>query len=44
LTFLMNEYNIKSFLDVGCGPGGMVALAGMRGLDAMGIDGIRHVR
>jgi len=39
LTFLMNEYNIKSFLDVGCGPGGMVALAGMRGLDAMGIDG-----
>ena len=39
LTFLVNEYNIKSFLDVGCGPGGMVALAGMRGLDAMGIDG-----
>jgi SAM-dependent methyltransferase len=39
LTFLMNEYNIKSFLDIGCGPGGMVALAGMRGLDAMGIDG-----
>lgn len=39
LAFLISEYGIKSFLDVGCGPGGMVALAGMRGLDAMGIDG-----
>lgn len=39
LSFLVSEYGIKSFLDVGCGPGGMVALAGMRGLDAMGIDG-----
>ena len=39
LTFLMNEYTIKSFLDIGCGPGGMVALAGMRGLEAVGIDG-----
>jgi SAM-dependent methyltransferase len=39
LSFLVSEYGIKSFLDVGCGPGGMVALASMRGLDAMGIDG-----
>ena len=39
LTFLINEYKIKSFLDIGCGPGGMVALANMRGLDALGIDG-----
>ena len=39
LTFLINEYKIKSFLDIGCGPGGMVALATMRGLDAVGIDG-----
>jgi len=39
LSFLISEYGIKSFLDVGCGPGGMVALAGMRELDAMGIDG-----
>jgi hypothetical protein len=39
LAFLVSEYGIKSFLDVGCGPGGMVALASMRGLDAMGIDG-----
>jgi len=39
LTFLVNEYKIKSFLDVGCGPGGMVALASMRGLESVGIDG-----
>ena len=39
LAFLISEYGIKSFLDVGCGPGGMVALAGMRGLEAVGIDG-----
>jgi SAM-dependent methyltransferase len=39
LTFLINEYNIKSMLDIGCGPGGMVALAQMRGLEAVGIDG-----
>lgn len=39
LTFLINEYKIKSFLDIGCGPGGMVSLAGMRGLEAVGIDG-----
>ena len=39
LSFLINEFKIKSFLDIGCGPGGMVALAGMRGLKAVGIDG-----
>ena len=39
LTFLINEFKIKSFLDIGCGPGGMVSLAGMRGLEAVGIDG-----
>jgi len=39
LTFLVNQYNIKTFLDIGCGPGGMVELAQMRGLDAVGVDG-----
>jgi SAM-dependent methyltransferase len=39
LTFLINQYNIKTFLDIGCGPGGMVELAQMRGLDAVGVDG-----
>lgn len=44
MTFLVDEYNIKSFLDIGCGPGGMVQLAMWRGLDAMGIDGDWEVR
>ena len=39
LTFIINQYNIKTFLDIGCGPGGMVELAQMRGLDAVGVDG-----
>ncbi len=39
LQYLIGEHKIKSFLDVGCGPGGMVALATMRGLEAVGIDG-----
>lgn len=29
----------KSFLDIGCGPGGMVELATEKGLTALGIDG-----
>jgi len=39
LQYCISQFKIKSFLDVGCGPGGMVALAGMRGLEAVGIDG-----
>jgi len=39
LNYIINNYNIKSFLDVGCGPGGMVELAWSKGLDALGIDG-----
>ena len=38
LMFLIQEYGIKSFLDIGCGPGGMVALAGMRGLEAVEVS------
>ena len=39
LLRLMDTYKIKSFLDIGCGPGGMVRIAKMRGLDSLGIDG-----
>lgn len=39
LDYFIEKYNIKSFLDVGCGPGGMVELAHDSGLDALGIDG-----
>ena len=39
LDYLINKYNIKSMVDIGCGPGGMVELARSRGLNCMGIDG-----
>ena len=42
--YLTEKFGIKSFLDIGCGPGGMVQLAAWRGLDAMGIDGDWEVR
>jgi SAM-dependent methyltransferase len=35
----MESYDIKSMLDIGCGPGGMIELAQLRGIDAFGIDG-----
>lgn len=39
LRYLVNKFKVKSFLDVGCGPGGMVKAAKDRGLYARGIDG-----
>lgn len=39
LEFFMNKFNIKTMLDIGCGPGGMVRQAHMKGLDVLGIDG-----
>jgi SAM-dependent methyltransferase len=39
LSWLIQKYNIKSFLDIGCGPGGMVELAKKLGLRSQGIDG-----
>lgn len=39
LTWIINSFNIKSFLDVGCGPGGMVDLADSKGIKSLGIDG-----
>lgn len=39
LSFMITKYGVKSYLDVGCGPGGMVELALEKGLDALGIDG-----
>jgi SAM-dependent methyltransferase len=37
--FIKNKYNIKSMLDVGCGPAGMVEYANYDGVYALGIDG-----
>lgn len=39
LSYFINNFQIKSFLDIGCGPGGMVQHALSLGLKATGIDG-----
>jgi hypothetical protein len=39
LDYLINRFGIKSYLDIGCGPGGMVELAHSKGLKSLGIDG-----
>jgi hypothetical protein len=39
LDYMINKYKIESYLDVGCGPGGMCELAASKGLRVLGIDG-----
>jgi len=39
LNWAMSTFNPKTFLDIGCGPGGMVDLANSYGLESFGIDG-----
>jgi len=39
LDYLVDKYNIKTMVDVGCGPGKQVELAIAKGLKAEGIDG-----
>lgn len=39
LEFVVKATGAKSMLDVGCGPGGMVALARSMGIRAFGVDG-----
>lgn len=39
LNHMIRMLNVKSMLDIGCGPGGMVELAREKGLEAYGIDG-----
>jgi hypothetical protein len=39
LEYMIANYNIKTMLDIGCGPAGMVELARSLGIDAQGIDG-----
>lgn len=39
LKYLIKKYEIKSMVDVGCGPGWMVNIANQLGLDSMGIEG-----
>lgn len=47
LEYLIDRYNVRRMIDVGCGPGGMIDIARMRGVQAWGIDGdpaIEHER
>lgn len=39
IDYAINKFGIKTMLDIGCGPGGMVALAASKGLDVHGVDG-----
>ena len=39
LDLLINKFDIKSMVDVGCGPGGMVEHARSKGLEVLGVDG-----
>jgi SAM-dependent methyltransferase len=39
LEFMIKKYNIKTMLDIGCGPGGLVQLARELGINSYGIDG-----
>jgi SAM-dependent methyltransferase len=39
LDWLIATFRPSTFLDIGCGPGGMVELAEQRGLDSLGVDG-----
>ena len=39
LDYLIEKLGIKSMVDIGCGPGGMVELARSKGLEVLGVDG-----
>lgn len=39
LSYAIEKFGIKSMLDIGCGPGGMVELALSKGLTVRGVDG-----
>lgn len=39
LVYLRDKYGLKSMVDIGCGPGDMVQIANLRGMDAIGVDG-----
>jgi len=39
LSHMQRMMNVKSMIDIGCGPGGMVKLANEMGIKAQGIDG-----
>jgi 2-polyprenyl-3-methyl-5-hydroxy-6-metoxy-1,4-benzoquinol methylase len=44
LEYIARSFPVKTMIDVGCGPGGMVEIAKEIGLDVIGIDGDSNVR
>ena len=44
LDWLIEKYQIRSMIDIGCGPGGMIQLARKKGLRVLGVDGDPRVR
>ncbi|MBN1569337.1 MAG: methyltransferase domain-containing protein [Acidobacteria bacterium] len=44
LDALIERFRIRSMIDIGCGPGGMVKLALKKGLRAVGVDGDPRIR
>jgi hypothetical protein len=44
LEFAISQFGVKTMLDIGCGPAGMVELARTLGIDAQGIDGDFEVK
>lgn len=39
LSYFINNLDVHSMVDIGCGPGGMVELAQRKNLDVIGLDG-----
>lgn len=39
LDYIIQNFGVKSMVDVGCGPGGMTALARSKGLEVLAVDG-----
>jgi hypothetical protein len=43
LSYLKTKFDIKTMLDIGCGPGGQIRVAQSLDIDAVGIDGDSRV-
>ena len=39
LSWVMDRFGVQTYIDIGCGPGGMVEHAMSRGLRCLGVDG-----
>lgn len=44
LKYLIQQYNISSVIDIGCGPGGMKSVCSKHGIEWTGVDGDKKVK